>query len=103
VPDITHTTAVHQPLKESFMPRKTKSTAKPKTITLALPEEFLALCASDGVAPELVLRGFIADLCQIMSWAADPRTDGYCSNGSDERRMAGEYYERVGYPWWNKL
>ena len=82
------------------MPRKTKPTRK--SITLALPDEFMALCASDGVAPELVLRGFIADLCQIMSWAADPRTDGYCSNGSDERSMAWAYYERVGYPWWNK-
>ena len=55
-----------------------------------------------GLAPELVLRGFIADLCEIMSWAADPRTDGYCSNGSDERSMAMDYYRRVGYPWWNK-
>ena len=24
------------------------------------------------------------------------------SNGSDERRYAMEYYERVGYPWWHK-
>ena len=37
-----------------------------------------------------------------MSWAAEPRLDGYCSNGSDERSMAYEYYQRVGYPWWNK-
>jgi hypothetical protein len=78
------------------MPRKTK------TIKLALPGEFIALCASDGVSPDVVLRGFIADLAGIMSWAADPRTDGYCSNGSDERSMAREYYDRVGYPWWNK-
>ena len=84
------------------MPRKTKSTTKPNTITVALPEEFLALCASDGVAPDVVLRGFIADLAGIMNWAANPRADGYSSNGSDERRMAMEYYERVGYPWWNK-
>ena len=49
-----------------------------------------------------VLRGFIADLSEIMDWASDPRTDGYSSNGSDERRMAMEYYRRVGYPWWNK-
>lgn len=82
------------------MPRQTKATQN--TITLALPEEFMALCASDGVAPEQVLRGFIADLSQIMNWVAEPRTDGYCSNGSDERRLAMEYYERVGYPWWNK-
>jgi hypothetical protein len=78
------------------MPRKTK------TIKLTLPDEFIALCASDGVPPDVVLRGFIADLVGIMSWAADPRTDGYCSNGSDERSMAREYYDRVGYPWWNK-
>lgn len=81
------------------MPRKTK----PKyTITLALPEEFIALCASDGVSPEVVLRCFIEDLAGIMNWAAAPRADGYSSNGSDERRMAMEYYQRVGYPWWNK-
>ena len=83
------------------MPRQTKATQN-TTITLALPDEFMALCASDGVAPEQVLRGFIADLSQIMNWVAEPRTDGYCSNGSDERRMAMAYYERVGYPWWNK-
>jgi hypothetical protein len=82
------------------MPRKTKPTAK--RLTLALPDEFIALCASDGVTPELVLRGFIADLAGIMNWAASPRADGYSSNGSDERRMAMEYYQRVGYPWWNK-
>jgi len=81
------------------MSRKTKPKS---TITLALPEEFIALCTSDGVPPELVLRGFIADLAGIMNWAANPRTDGYSSNGSDERRMAMEYYRRVGYPWWNK-
>mgnify|MGYP000851611983 CR=1 FL=1 len=82
------------------MPRKTNPTAK--RLTLALPEEFIALCESDGVAPERVLRGFIADLAGIMNWAANPRTDGYSSNGSDERSMAREYYDRVGYPWWNK-
>ena len=84
------------------MPRKTKPKSTINTVTLALPDEFMALCASDGVTPELVLRGFIADLAGIMNWAANPRTDGYSSNGSDERRMAMEYYERVGYPWWNK-
>ena len=82
------------------MPRKTKPAQN--TVTLALPEEFIALCQRDGVAPALVLRGFIADLCEIMDWASDPRTDGYSSNGSDERHMAMEYYRRVGYPWWNK-
>ena len=71
-------------------------------ITLELPPEFIALCKADGVEPEVVLHGFIADLAAIMNWASNPRADGYGSNGSDERRMAMEYYERVGYPWWHK-
>jgi hypothetical protein len=75
---------------------------KKHRVILELPPEFVALCQHDGIAPEVVLRGFIADLAEIVSWAANPRTDGYCSNGSDERRFAMEYYERVGYPWWNK-
>lgn len=70
-------------------------------LVLNLPREFVELCKADGVEPEFVLRGFISDLCCLISWAADPRTDGYCSNGSDERQMARAYYERVGYPWWN--
>lgn len=76
--------------------------AKKNRITLDLPPEFIALCQKDGVAPELVLRGFIADLCEIISWQAAPRRDGYNSNGSDERRYAQEYYDRVGYPWWHR-
>lgn len=71
-------------------------------VTLHLPDEFVALCRSDGVDPEFVLRGFIADLCELVSTIDAPRTDGYCSNGSDERLYAQRYYERVGYPWWNK-
>lgn len=70
-------------------------------LTLKLPPEFLELCNRDGVTPETVLRGFIADLSEIINWQANPRADGYSSNGSDERRMANEYYERVGYPYWN--
>ena len=71
-------------------------------ITLQLPAEFVALCARDGVTPETVLTGFIADLCSIVNTTDDPRTDGYSSNGSDEREMAADYYERVGYPYWKR-
>ena len=71
-------------------------------LTIELPSEFIALCQGDGVQPSVVLRGFIADLCEIISWQSSLRTDGYNSNGSDERSMARAYYERVGYPWWNK-
>ncbi|MEO6276507.1 hypothetical protein [Roseateles sp.] len=80
------------------MPRKNTR----KTVTLKLPAEFIELCQGDNVEPEDVLRGFIADLAEIVSWADNPRTDGYASNGSDERRYAMEYYERVGWPWLNK-
>jgi hypothetical protein len=79
-----------------------KRTVQPASLVLHLPDEFIALCERDGVSPETVLRGFIADVCGIVSWARDPRDDGYCSNGSDERDMAYAYYERVGYPWWHR-
>jgi len=69
-------------------------------ITIELPLEFVALCRRDKVAPKAVLRGFIADLCGIISYVANPRADGYSSNGSDERRLAQEYYDRVGYLRW---
>ncbi len=78
-------------------------------LNLELPQEFIELCERDGVSPETVIKGFISDLCGIMNWAYPdpsqgrmPRSnpkDGYSSNGSDERRMAYEYYERVGYPY----
>ena len=64
-------------------------------ITLQLPAEFIALCAGHGVEPDRVLRGFIADLCEL-------RAGEYTTNGSDERRLAEEYYERVGYPYFNE-
>ena len=78
------------------------SRRKDNRITLTLPPEFIELCNTDGVQPRVVLRGFIADLAGIMNWCSTPRDDGYSSNGSDERRMAMEYYERVGYPGWHK-
>jgi hypothetical protein len=68
-------------------------------ITLQLPPEFLALCRRDKATPEAVLRGFIADLCEIRNYVANPRADGYSSNGSDERLLANEYYNRVGWPY----
>ena len=64
------------------------------TVTLVLPREFVALCERDRITPEAVLRGFIADLCDI---TPRPPAGGYCSNGADERAMAQEYYHRVDY------
>ncbi len=68
-------------------------------MTLVLPEEFIQLCKDNHTTPEIVLRGFIADVSHIMNWVSDPREDGYSSNGSDERRLAWEYFARVGYPY----
>ena len=69
-----------------------------ETVTLSLPPEFIELCDRDETLPEIVLRGFIADLCGLMNWSNNPRSDGYTCNGSDERMMARDYYNRVGYP-----
>lgn len=65
-------------------------------ITLDLPPEFVRLCEVDGIDPALMLRGFIADVCGITGWVHVPRTDGYSSNGSDEREMARAYFWRAG-------
>ena len=79
--------------KEMEMPRRKRK------VTLTLPDEFIDLCEADLQKPEVVLRGFIADLAGIVSWCSNPRADRYASNGSDERRMAEDYYNRVGYPY----
>ena len=68
-----------------------------RATSFILPKEFVELCAAHQVEPETVLKGFIADLCSLVSWAASPRPDGYSSNGSDERRLAREYYNRCGH------
>lgn len=68
-----------------------------KRLTLALPAEFVILCQNHHTTPEIVLRGFIADVSGIMNWAANPREDGYGSNGSDERDKAWAYFDRCGY------
>lgn len=67
---------------------------------LELPPEFVTLCLRDKVDPMQVLRGFIADVCGIMNWSSNPRPDGYSSNGSDERRLAQEYYARCALARW---
>ena len=47
--------------------------------------------------PEVVLRGFIADLCVLRD-----HEHGYQHHGSSECDKAREYYERVGHPWLHK-
>lgn len=62
---------------------------------LDLPREFLDFCSIRGISSEAVLRGFIADLCGLMNVFVCPREDGYSSNGSDERQLALEYFQRA--------
>ena len=69
-----------------------------ETLVINIPREFINLCEKSRLRPETVLRGFIADLCDLMNWAYCPREDDYSSNGSDERRMAQLYFERA-YGW----
>ena len=67
-------------------------------VDVPVPPEFVRLCEEIGTEPVEVLRGFIADLCDIRNDAAQPRADGFSSNGSDERDMADTYFERA-YSW----
>ena len=69
-------------------------------LTLRIPPEFVALCASRKMTPHDVLRGFIADLCELRNLVANPREDQFSSNGSDERMLAEQWFERA-YPDWD--
>ena len=64
-------------------------------VEIAIPPEFAGLCESRGLTPEQVLRGFVADVCALQNHLAEPRQDGYRSNGSDERSMAMGYFNRA--------
>ncbi|QOC21573.1 hypothetical protein IC757_11025 [Wenzhouxiangella sp. AB-CW3] len=68
-----------------------------RRLVLTLPPEYLGLCREYGLDPAALLRGFIADLCEIPDWADDPRPDGYTSHGADERDLAWAWFERCGY------
>jgi len=70
----------------------------PASLTLHLPEEFIALCQRDGVTPETVLRGFIDDVSGIVGSGHEPRSD----DRSGDRWRAYDYYEQIGYPYWHR-
>jgi hypothetical protein len=57
-----------------------------QTIKLEIPKQLQMLCELLDITPQEVLQGFINDLSLEIG-----------SNGSDERRMAVEYFLRVGY------
>lgn len=64
-------------------------------VEIEVPPEFYELCEEYGVTVDLVLRGFIADVCSLSNSTALPREDSYSSNGSDERDMAADYFNRA--------
>ena len=77
--------------------REAKRAAQ-RVLTIELPDEFLELCEEVKTPPAAVLRGFIADLCDL-------RSGDYHTNGSDERDLAERYFERCGYRFmakWNR-
>lgn len=55
-------------------------------ITLNVPEQLQMLCELLETTPQQILQGFINDMSLEVG-----------SNGGDERRMAVEYFLRVGY------
>jgi len=61
-----------------------------ESLKLILPKKFLEECSENFVAPETVIRGFIADFSCL-------NEEGYITNGSDERWMADDYFQRCGY------
>ena len=69
-----------------------------EVLVLQIPREFIDLCGKYRLNPKIVLCGFIADLCELVSWINCPREDGYSSNGTDERLMAQQYFDRA-YGW----
>ena len=66
------------------------SETKKRQFTLELTDTetraFIEKCYQDGTSPAEVLEGFICDL-----------TGAERTRGSDERMLAGQYYERCGY------
>jgi hypothetical protein len=56
-------------------------------IEIRVPKQLELLCDLLETTPQQVLQGFINDLSLEVHY----------SNGSDERRMAVEYFLRVGY------
>jgi hypothetical protein len=89
--------------KPHFIPGPGGAFIKDQTrpIDVMVPPEFEDLCRERGLSEDSVLRGFIADLCELMNYVARPREDGYSSNGSDERGLAREWLDRA-YPVWNE-
>jgi hypothetical protein len=60
------------------------------TVALRLPPALVSMCEGHSVEPDQVIRGFIADLCEL-------RTADYNTHRSDERRLAEHFYLHCSY------
>lgn len=68
---------------------------KTVAVTVRVPPEFVRECLRVQMTPEAVLRSFVGDLAGIQNLVACPRTDGFGSNGSDERNYADAWLQRA--------
>ena len=66
-----------------------------RVVLLVVPEPLLLRYILQRTS---LFRAKISSGVLSIASASEPRKDGYQSNGSDERRLAREYYDRVGYP-----
>lgn len=64
-------------------------------VVLRVPRELRVLAKDHRVDVDQVLRAFMADVCGIRNTYANPRADGLSSNGSDERDLAEQWFERA--------
>ena len=72
---------------------KRKRVYQPKRhcLNIKLPNDLMALCAREQIEPSELVRGFIADLCDIRAWTTSSR---YAGNG-DAAHQAALAYHRV--------
>lgn len=64
-------------------------------VVLRVPRELRVLANDHRVGVDEFLRAFMADVCDIRNTYANPRADGLSSNGSDERDLAEQWFQRA--------
>jgi len=62
---------------------------------LRVPREFKVLARDHRLSVEELLQAFMADVCSLRNTLGAPRADGLTSNGSDERDLAEQWFQRA--------
>lgn len=70
-----------------------------ESLEVAIPRELVDLCRRRGISSARLLRGFIADLCDLHNGAGAPREDGFESSGAEQRYWAQEYFRCADQVW----